>query len=106
MAIPHIVAIAKSVSALDFNFERAVGGLILTAGEKVESEKSECNNGLFTNWSNLVAVTDWVGANLGLVSVGGSTIIRSNGIETICHLKNPSNDVKDMQSVLPPISHT
>ena len=30
-------------------------------------------------------------------------IIRSNGIETICHQKNPSNDVKyitHMQSVL------
>ena len=25
-------------------FERAVGGSILTAGKKVESEKSECNN--------------------------------------------------------------
>ena len=25
---------------------------------------------------------------------GGSTIIRSNGIETVCHQKNPSNDVK------------
>ena len=45
------------------------------------------------NWSNLVAVTDWGGANsrfLGLVS-GGSTIIRSNGIQTVCHQKNPSN---------------
>ena len=30
---------------------------------------------------------------LGLVS-GGSTIIRSNGIETVCHQKNPSNEVK------------
>ena len=37
-------AIAQSVSALDFNCERAVGGSILTAGKKVESEKSECNN--------------------------------------------------------------
>ena len=52
---------------------------------------------------------DWGGANsrfLGLVSVGGggcSTIIRSNGIETVCHQKNPSNDVKyitHMQSEL------
>ena len=39
-----ISAIALSVSALDFNFERVVGLLILTAGIKVESEKSECNN--------------------------------------------------------------
>ena len=45
------------------------------------------------------------GANsrfLGLAS-GGSTIIRSNGIETVCHQKSPSNDVKyitHMQSVL------
>ena len=34
---------------------------------------------------------------------GCSTIIRSNGIETVCHQKNPSNDVKyitHMQSVL------
>ena len=41
-------------------------------------------------------MTDWGGANsrfLGLVSVG-STIIRSNGIETACHQKNPSNAVK------------
>ena len=33
----------------------------------------------------------------------GSTIIRSNGIETVCHQKNPSNDVKYIthgQSVL------
>ena len=37
-------AIAQSVNTLDFNFERAVGGSILTAGKKVESEKSECNN--------------------------------------------------------------
>ena len=37
-------SIAQSVSALDFNFEQAVGGLILTAGRKVESEKFECNN--------------------------------------------------------------
>ena len=29
-------------SRLDFNFERAVGGSILTAGKKYE--KSECNN--------------------------------------------------------------
>ena len=43
-----------------------------------------------------MAVTDWGGANsrfLGLVFVG-STIIRSNGIETVGHPKNPSNDVK------------
>ena len=30
--------IAKSVSAFDINFERAVEGSILTAGKKVESE--------------------------------------------------------------------
>ena len=33
----------------------------------------------------------------------GHTIIRSNGIETVCHHNNPSNDVKHithMQSVL------
>ena len=28
------------------------------------------------------------------MSVGGITMIRSNGIETVCHQKNPSNDVK------------
>ena len=33
-----IVNIAQSVSALDFNFEQAVEGSILTAGKKVESE--------------------------------------------------------------------
>ena len=33
-----IAPIAQSVSALDFNFERAVEGSILTAGKKVESE--------------------------------------------------------------------
>ena len=32
------VYIAQSVSALDFNFERAVGGSILTAGKNVESK--------------------------------------------------------------------
>ena len=34
---------------------------------------------------------------------GGSMIIRSNVIETVCHQKNPSNDVKyitHMQNVL------
>ena len=36
-------SIAKSLSALDFNFERVVGGSILTAGKKL-SETSECNN--------------------------------------------------------------
>ena len=36
-----IAPIAQSVSALDFNFERAVEGSILTVGKKVESE---CNN--------------------------------------------------------------
>ena len=39
-----------------------------------------------------------------MISVcGGSTIIRSNGIETVCHQKNPSNDVKyitQMKSIL------
>ena len=39
-----------------------------------------------------------------MISVcGGSTIIRSNGIETVCHQKNLSNDVKyitHMQRVL------
>ena len=37
------------------------------------------------------------GANsifLGSVSVGESTIIRSNSIETVYHQKNPSNNVK------------
>ena len=29
---------AQSVSVLDFNFERAIEGSILTAGQKVESE--------------------------------------------------------------------
>ena len=40
---------------------------------------------------------------LRISACGGSTIIRSNGIETICHQKNLSNDVKyitHMQSVL------
>ena len=77
------------------DFERADEGSILTAGLCFKSGKSECNNsGYKTNWSNLVAVMDWGGANsrlLGLVSVWGSTIIRSNGIETVCHQKNPSN---------------
>ena len=39
-----------------------------------------------------------------MISVcGGSTTIRSNVIETVCHQKNPSNDVKhiiDLQIVL------
>ena len=39
-----------------------------------------------------------------MISVCGcSTIIRSNGIETVCHQKNPSIDVKHithMQNVL------
>ena len=38
-----------------------------------------------------------------MISVCGSTIVRSNGIETVCHQTNPSNDVKHithMQSVL------
>ena len=34
-----IAPIAQSVSALDFNFERAVEGSILTADKKVESEE-------------------------------------------------------------------
>ena len=34
----NIALIAQAVSALDFNFERAVEGSILTAGKKVESE--------------------------------------------------------------------
>ena len=38
----HIATIAQLVSAWDF--ERAFGGSILTAGKKVDSEKSECNN--------------------------------------------------------------
>ena len=39
-----------------------------------------------------------------MISVyGGNNILRSNGIKTVCHQKNPSNDVKHithMQSVL------
>ena len=31
---------------------------------------------------------------LGISVCGGSTIIRSNGIENVCHQNNPSNDVK------------
>ena len=52
-----------------------------------------------------MSVTDWGDANsrfMGLVSAGGSTIIRSNGIETVYHENNPSTDVKHithMQSV-------
>ena len=41
-------------------------------------------------------VTDWGGANsrfLRFVSVGAA-IIRSNGIKTVCHQKNPAIDVK------------
>ena len=38
--VVYIAAIVQSVSALDFNFERIVGGLILTAGKKIESEKT------------------------------------------------------------------
>ena len=48
-------------------------------------------------------MTDWGGAKSRFVYVGGSTIIISNGIETVCHQKNPSNDVKyitHMQSIL------
>ena len=47
-------------------------------------------------------MTDWGGANskfLGLLYVGTA---QSNGIETVCHQKNLSNDVKyitHMQSV-------
>ena len=33
-----MAAIAQSLSALDFNFEQAVEGSILTAGKNVESE--------------------------------------------------------------------
>ena len=33
----HIAPIAQSVSALDFNFERAVEGSILTAGKRSEN---------------------------------------------------------------------
>ena len=35
--ILHIAPIAQSVSALDFNFERAVEDSILTAGKKCEN---------------------------------------------------------------------
>ena len=74
--------------------------------KKVGSENLMLQFGLLTKWSNLVAVTDCGDANsrfLGLVSCGGSTIIRSNDIQTVCHQKNLSNDVKHithMQSVL------
>ena len=34
----YIAPIAQLVSAMDFNFERAVEGSILTVGKKVESE--------------------------------------------------------------------
>ena len=46
-----------AVSAyMDFNFERAVGGSILTAGKKgFESEKSECNNSSY----KLTVLTWW-----------------------------------------------
>ena len=39
-----LAAIAQSVSVLDFNFQKAVVGSILTVGKKVQSEISECNN--------------------------------------------------------------
>ena len=48
-----------------------------------------------------MAVPDW--EILGTSVSEGSTIIRSNDIETVCHQKNQSNDVKyitHMQSVL------
>ena len=51
-------------------------------------------------------MTDWRGANsrfLGLVFVGAARSLDQNGIEIVCHKKNPSNDVKyitHMQSVL------
>ena len=87
-----IAPIAQLVSALDFNFERAVKGSILTADKRLNLKKSECNNsGYKLTGLTMVAVTDWGGANsrfLGLVSVGAA---RSNGIETVCHQKNPSN---------------
>ena len=53
-----------------------------------------------------MAVTDWGGANLrflALVSVGAVKSLDQNGIETVCHQNNPSNDVKyitQMQIVL------
>ena len=78
---------------LDFNFERAVEGSILTAGKKVESENL---NAIIRaiNWSNLVAVMDWGGANsrfLGIVSVGAAqsldqTALRPSVIKRICHI--------------------
>ena len=63
-------SISKSVSALDFNFERAVGCSILTAGKKL-SGKSECNNSGY----KLTGLTWWGSANsrfLGLVYVGAA----------------------------------
>ena len=45
---------------------------------------------------------DWGDANsrfLGLVSEGASTIIRSNGIKTVCHQNNPSNNVKHIMHI-------
>ena len=39
----YIAPIAQLVSALDFNFERAVEGSVLTVGKRL-SLKSECNN--------------------------------------------------------------
>ena len=38
LRMKHMAPIAQSVSALDFNLERAVEGSILTVGKKVESE--------------------------------------------------------------------
>ena len=71
----HNISIAQSVSALDFNFERAVGGSILTAGKKLSLKNLNVTIRAITNWSNLVPVMDWGGANsrfLGLVSVGAA----------------------------------
>ena len=87
-------SIATSVSALDFDLD-GTGSSPIT--RKAESENLNVTIRAKTNWSNLVAVTDWGGANsrfLELVSCGGSTIIRSNGTDTVWHQKTPSHDVK------------
>ena len=65
------------VSALDLVTSSVqVEGFNPHCGQKVESEKSECNNsGYKLTGLTLVAMTDWGGANsrfLGLVSVGAA----------------------------------
>ena len=86
---------SRGVVASAPDFERADEGSILTAGLCFKSGKSECNNSGY----KLTGLTwwpwmDWGGANsrfLGLVSVWAARSFDQNGMETVCHQKNPSN---------------